>query len=114
MHAPHDEAVIQCAAEILSHQLTVPPSPARIGADGRPELCLAAAVAVAGFITRGEPLEAERLVHDLVQTRSKSRLRRAFLALGWTAEDCDTRLEFNDSRDDNERKEEIVAFLARR
>lgn len=111
MLGPDSGEVTACAREILSAQSGVPKSPAAYDESGRVTLCLAAAVAKAGFLVKGLELQAEELEEELIRTQSKTKLESAFLQLGWTAEECRVRLGLNDSSDDLTRKSNVLTFL---
>lgn len=111
MLSPQSELVMKCAGDIVIQQSCVPTSPAEITADGKVVLCLAAAVAKAGFLLSGRMAEADDLTRELARTKSKDRLRRAFVDLGWTVADCDVRLGLNDSTPDAVRKSKVLAYL---
>jgi hypothetical protein len=111
MLGPDSQEVTACARGILSAQSSVPKSPAAYDESGKVTLCLAAAVAKAGFLVRGLELQANALEEDLIRTHSKTKLESAFLQLGWTVEECRVRLGLNDSFDDLTRKSKVLTFL---
>jgi hypothetical protein len=88
----------------------VPKSPAEFSAGGV-NLCLAAAVAKAGFLLSGLGERAEDLAEQLARTKSKDLLRSAFAELGWSERDCDMRLGLNDAAAEVTRKREVLAYL---
>jgi hypothetical protein len=110
MFTPESSEVVRIAKVIIASQANVPRSPAVYTASGI-NLCLAAAVAKAGFVCRGWTDDAERLSNDLARTQSKDRLRAAFRRLGWSESDCSTRLELNDSASDHMRKSMVLDYL---
>lgn len=110
---PNSRAVIECAIRILSRQSFVPRSPAEYTPDGDVNLCLAGAVAKAGFLVGDRVEEARQFEKDLAATKSKDRLRAAFIRLGWSAADCNIRLECNDAAPDWRRKAEVLNYLQR-
>jgi len=104
-------AVIECAGQILGQQASVPKSPAERDSKGNVNLCLAAAVAQAGFLLRGSTSQATELAEELARTKSKDRLRCAFVQLGWDVADCNAKLGFNDQAPDATRKADVLAYL---
>src|SRR5688572_20699705 len=109
MYTPESTQVVRSAKEIISAQESVPLSPA-VYSGGGIDLCLAAAIAKAGFLCNGWEGDADQLANDLASTRSKALLRAAFRRLGWSEVDCLARLEVNDSAPDVSRKAVVLQY----
>ena len=104
---PDDTSVRNLASVILAAQPFVPRSPA----DDAGNLCLAAALAKAGFLLQGDDAAAQLLHQTAMQSHSKDVLYAAFDCLGWSSAQCTERLTFNDTRPEEMRKQRVLECL---
>jgi len=111
MFSPNSKEVVTLARQILSAQSRVPKSPGARDENGKPVLCLAAAVVVAGLLVLGCEARANELTEELVRTGSKPALVQSYIQIGWKAEECRERLERNDGLSESARKDGVLDYL---
>jgi hypothetical protein len=111
MFSPKSKEVTTLAKKILSAQSYVPKSPAARDENGKPVLCLAAAVVVAGLLVLGFETRANKLTEELIRTQSKSVLEQSYIQIGWKVEVCKDQFAMNDSFSDSTRKDDVLNYL---
>src|SRR5262245_28630834 len=85
---PQAENVRRIVTERISEQSFVPKTPGETK-DGKPVLCLAARIAEAGLLLRGDTKGAESFCKSAARTGGKAVLRNTFDRLGWPQALCD-------------------------
>jgi len=108
---PQAGDVRRIVAERISAHSFVPKTPGETK-DGKPVLCLAARIAEAGLLLRGDTKGAESFCKSAARTGGKAALRNTFDRLGWPQALCDSAMRFNDGQANEIRRERILDVLA--
>lgn len=101
--------VLSQARRRVEAQDLAPISPGVMTADG-PQLCLAAAMAWAGFAST-DKLRADAFAVEAVTTGSKVVVEQAFEALGWGRALCRERMQMNDACEVGQRRAFVLSVL---
>jgi hypothetical protein len=109
---PQADDVRQTVRERISAQSSVPESPGRKTEQGELLLCLAARIAEAGLLLKGEPDAAERFCEYAASPVGKTVVSDTFDDLGWPQALCDQAMRFNDQQAPEIRRERILDVLA--
>jgi hypothetical protein len=109
---PQADDVRKSVIERISAQSSVPVSPGTINKQGELLLCLAARIAEAGLLLKGDAEAAERFCKYAVSPIGKAVVSDTFDRLGWPQALCDVAMRFNDRQAPEIRRERILDVLA--
>ena len=109
---PQADDVRQKVKERISAQSSVPESPGRETEQGELLLCLAACMAEAGLLLKGDAAAAQRFSKYAASPVGKAIVSDTFDDLGWPRALCDLAMRFNDQQAPEIRRERILDVLA--
>ena len=103
--------VFRSAAQIIENQGNTPVSPCEVDPDGSVRLCAAAALAVAGVRLYAGQKSVGLLLEKLVAQPDRNLIRATFARFRWSTEDCDMKMQLNDSLSPAIRRTRIVSLF---
>ena len=104
--------IMQLAIDRINGQGPTPVSPCSVTRQGTIRLCAAAAVASAGLRSTLGCQASDQFEAELAARKDREVVRQAYRRLGWDLQDCDAKMIYNDAQTGNQRRANVIRFLA--